>query len=158
MPFPRELSADVVVAGGGTGGCAAAWAALRQGKRVVMAEETDWIGGQLTSQAVPPDEHPWIESTGCTRSYRSLRQGIRRHYRRSYPLTREALDHPHLNPGNGFVSAICHEPKVSLAVLQGFLAPYEASGRLRVLLRHRAVLRRKKPCPARRDGSLPSGS
>ena len=40
-------------------------AALRNGMKVVlMTEETDWVGGQLTSQAVPPDEHPWIESFG----------------------------------------------------------------------------------------------
>src|SRR5947199_10288236 len=63
----NELGADVVIIGGGTGGCAAALAAARGGARVVMTEETDWIGGQLTSQAVPPDEHPWIESFGCTR-------------------------------------------------------------------------------------------
>ena len=30
----------------------------------VVTEETDWIGGQLTAQAVPPDEHAWIESYG----------------------------------------------------------------------------------------------
>ena len=35
----------------------------------LLTEETDWIGGQLTSQAVPPDEHPWIESFGCTAAY-----------------------------------------------------------------------------------------
>src|SRR3712207_8348422 len=53
-----------------SGGCAAALAACRAGLRVVLSEETDWIGGQLTSQAVPPDEHPWIESFGCTRADR----------------------------------------------------------------------------------------
>ena len=65
------LRADVVIAGGGLGGCAAALAALRNGLRVVLTEETDWIGGQLTQQAVPPDEHRWIESHGCTQSYRA---------------------------------------------------------------------------------------
>jgi len=29
-----------------------------------MSEEYDWIGGQLTSQAVPPDEHSWVEQFG----------------------------------------------------------------------------------------------
>src|SRR5690348_9169023 len=60
----RELAADLVIAGGGLGGCAAALAALGQGLTVVLTETTDWIGGQLTSQAVPPDEHPWIEQFG----------------------------------------------------------------------------------------------
>ena len=57
----RGLKADVVIIGGGLGGCAAALAALRSGLRVILTEETDWIGGQLTSQAVPPDENRWIE-------------------------------------------------------------------------------------------------
>ena len=86
----RELRCDVAVIGGGTGGCAAALAAARNGMRVVLTEETDWIGGQLTSQAVPPDEHPWIEQFGCTQSYRPYRQAVRDYYRRNYPLTGEA--------------------------------------------------------------------
>ena len=52
----KELSCDIAVIGGGIGGCAAALAALRNGMRVILTEETDWIGGQLPSQAVPPDE------------------------------------------------------------------------------------------------------
>ena len=47
----RELSADVVIIGGGFGGVAAALAAARNGQRVILTEETDWIGGQVTSQA-----------------------------------------------------------------------------------------------------------
>ena len=73
----RELSADLVIIGGGFGGCAAALAAARSGLRVIMTEETDWIGGQLTAQAVPLDENAWIESSGGTASYRLLRQRIR---------------------------------------------------------------------------------
>ncbi|HXE71664.1 MAG TPA: FAD-dependent oxidoreductase, partial [Candidatus Nitrosotenuis sp.] len=133
------MAADLVVVGGGLGGCAAAWAALRRGLRVVLTEEGPWIGGQMTSQAVPPDEHPWIEQFGCTRSYRRLRQEIRRYYRRFYPLTAAARAHPALNPGNGFVSRLCHEPRVSLAVLQAILAPYQAGGRLALLTGYRAV-------------------
>ena len=45
---PGEISADLVIVGGGFGGCAAALAAARSGLRVVMTEETDWIGGQLS--------------------------------------------------------------------------------------------------------------
>ena len=52
-----EISCDVAVVGAGTGGFAAAVSALRNGMRVVLTEETDWIGGQLTAQAVPPDEN-----------------------------------------------------------------------------------------------------
>ena len=44
MTTVHETHADVVIVGGGTGGCAAALAALRAGLTVVMTEETDWIG------------------------------------------------------------------------------------------------------------------
>ena len=128
------MGADLVVVGGGLGGCAAALAACRAGLRVVLTEETDWIGGQLTSQAVPPDEHPWIEGFGCTRSYRRFRDGVRQYYRDHFPLTPAARANPHLNPGNGWVSRLCHEPRVALAVLQQMLAPHVAGGRLRLLL------------------------
>src|SRR5436305_476854 len=86
----RELRADIVIVGGGCGGCAAALAAARAGQQVILTEETDWIGGQLTQQAVPPDEHPWIEMFGATRSYRRFRNGVRAYYRRHYPLSLEA--------------------------------------------------------------------
>ena len=132
----KEIRCDVAVIGGGLGGCAAAWAALRSGQRVVMSEEFAWIGGQMTSQAVPPDEHPWIEQFGCTASYRHLREQVRSTYRRAYPLTREARANVRLNPGNGFVSALCHEPRVSLAVLEEIFRPYESGGQLRILRQH----------------------
>jgi hypothetical protein len=138
-PRARELSADVAVIGGGTGGCAAALAALRSGRRVVLTEETDWPGGQLTAQAVPPDEHGSIESAGCTRLYRTLRSAIRDYYRRNYPLTAEARAAKYLNPGKGLVSRLCHEPRVALAVLNDLLAPHVSSQRLTVLTRYRPV-------------------
>jgi hypothetical protein len=87
----------------------------------VLSEPTDWIGGQLTSQAVPPDEHPWIESHGCTATYRALRDGIRAHYRERFPLTAPARAVAHLNPGACFVSRLGHEPRVALAVLEAML-------------------------------------
>jgi NADPH-dependent 2,4-dienoyl-CoA reductase/sulfur reductase-like enzyme len=45
----NELKTDVLVVGGGVGGCAAALAAAELGCRVILTEPTDWIGGQLTS-------------------------------------------------------------------------------------------------------------
>jgi NADPH-dependent 2,4-dienoyl-CoA reductase/sulfur reductase-like enzyme len=65
----RELFADILVAGGSLGGAAAALAALRSGRSVILTNELEWLGGQLTSQAVPPDEHIWVEQFGITRSY-----------------------------------------------------------------------------------------
>jgi Uncharacterized NAD(FAD)-dependent dehydrogenases len=130
------LNADVVVAGGGVGGCAAALALAENGHTVILTEEFAWIGGQFTSQAVPPDEHGWIETFGCTRRYRRLRDGIRDYYRAWYPLKPERRADPRLNPGNGWVSPLCHEPRVALAVLESMLAPHVSAGRLRVLRQH----------------------
>jgi len=135
----RERRTDVLIVGGGLGGVAASLSALRLGRTVVLTEETDWIGGQLTAQAVPPDEHPWIEGTGCTALYQRLRSGIRDYYRRNYPLLPEARFDPNLNPGQGRVSPLCHEPRVALAVLYEMLAPYLVSRQLEILLRCRAV-------------------
>jgi NADPH-dependent 2,4-dienoyl-CoA reductase/sulfur reductase-like enzyme len=61
-----ELACDLLVVGAGCGGVAAALAASDLGRQVVLTESGSWLGGQLTSQAVPPDEHPWVESTGIT--------------------------------------------------------------------------------------------
>ena len=41
----REMGADVIVLSGGLGGCAAALAAARDGLKVILTEESDWIGG-----------------------------------------------------------------------------------------------------------------
>jgi hypothetical protein len=134
-----ERRTDLLVTGGGLGGIAGALAALRLGRKVVLTEETDWIGGQLTAQAVPPDEHPWIEGMGCTAMYARLRRGIREYYRRNYPLLPQARFDIHLNPGLGRVSPLCHEPRVALAVLHELLAPYLASGQIEILLGCRPV-------------------
>lgn len=130
---------DILVVGGGLGGVAAALAACRAGRTVILTEETDWIGGQLTSQAVPPDEHPWVEQFGVTASYRALREAIRDHYRAWYPLRAEAAAPRDLNPGAGRVSKLCAEPRAALAALEGMLAPHRSSGRLTVLTEHRPV-------------------
>jgi len=132
----RDLAADVAIIGGSTGGVAAALAALRMGRRVVMTEETAWLGGQLTSQGVPPDEHPWIEGFGATRCYRAYRDAVRQYYFDHLPLTAAARADRQLNPGGGSVSRISHEPKVSLAVIEALLAPYVTAGRLAVLRQH----------------------
>jgi hypothetical protein len=127
---PREMEADLAVIGGGVGGVACALAAARNGLKVILTEQYDWIGGQLTSQAVPPDEHPWIEERGSTKTYRDFRHKVRDYYVRNYPLTEAAKKNPLLNPGNGSVSKICHEPRVALAVMAEMLAPHITAGRV----------------------------
>ncbi|MEO6435032.1 MAG: FAD-dependent oxidoreductase [Tepidisphaeraceae bacterium] len=143
----RELKTDVLIIGGGTGGVAAALGAAALGKSVILAEETDWIGGQLTSQAVPPDENSGIRAGthGATKRYFEFRRRVRDYYRENLPLTEAANQDPKLNPGGGGVSPICHEPRIALAALEAMLAPHRTTGRIRVLLRH-------KPTAATTDG------
>src|SRR5213078_2747380 len=102
------MKVPILILGGGTGGVAAALAIARSGGRCIITEPTDWLGGQLTSQAVPPDENRWIEGAGddrggvqsATRSYLDFRQRIRDWYRQNGSLTEAAKHDPHLNPGN----------------------------------------------------------
>ncbi|WP_069114037.1 FAD-dependent oxidoreductase [Jiangella alba] len=138
-------NADLLIIGGGLGGVAAARAALTLGRRVILTESGDWLGGQLTGQAVPPDEHPWIEGEHVSAGYRELRGRIRDFYRRNHPLTPEARADEHLNPGQGFVSALCHEPRVAALVLEEMVSPWLSSGAL-------TLLRGVTPVAAARDG------
>src|SRR3954453_211066 len=135
-PAPARAPAetcDVLIAGGGTGGVAAALAAARSGRRVVLLEETDWLGGQLTSQGVSAlDEHGHIESCGGTASYYALRNAIRAHYGEP-------------NPGNCWVTRIAFEPRVALEVIERMLAPEVESGRL-------SIHRRAKTLAVTTDG------
>jgi len=131
---PDELKCDIIIIGGGLGACAAALGACRNGSSVIMTEPTDWIGGQVSQQAVPPDEHQWIESHGRTKSYARYRTLVREYYHRSYPLSGMARKAEFLNPGNGAVSRLCHEPAVSVAVLESMLAPAISNGQLKILL------------------------
>jgi hypothetical protein len=134
-----ELSCDVLVVGGGCGGVAAALAASDLGRMVVLTESGDRIGGQLTSQAVPPDEHPWVETTGTTARYRQLREAVRTRYRQTRRLTETARRDPLFNPGAAWVSNLSAEPEVFREVLEDLLGPFQAQGRLRCLMRHRPL-------------------
>lgn len=114
---------DIAIIGGGLGGCAAALAACQAGKQVILTEENAWIGGQITAQGVSAlDEHEHIETFGGTATYYQLREAIRQYYPGS----------PR-NPGNGWVSRLCFEPRAGLAALEQLLQPYIDRGQLRIL-------------------------
>lgn len=153
-------SCDVLIVGAGTGGCAAAMVLTSLGFRVIMTEPYEWIGGQLTSQAVPPDEHPWIEQFGCTARYRRYRNLVRQYYRNHTPLNEKAKHDERLNPGSGWVSKLCHEPRIGWEVLKQMMAPAVASGLLEIRLGRAPIaaeLSRDDTVAAVRLGNFESG-
>lgn len=115
---------DIAVIGGSLGGVQAAISAAKQGFKVYLCEETDWVGGQLTSQAVPPDEHRWIEEFGATESYLNYRHKVREYYRNLPEISDEIKEKEHFCPGNSWVSRISHEPKAALEILNSYLEPF----------------------------------
>lgn len=83
-PFEKLADAyDVIVAGAGTGGWAAAVQAARLGSRVLLLEETDWIGGQMAAAAVATmdEEGLWGKVPVRERGlYREFHQSIVNYY------------------------------------------------------------------------------
>ena len=118
-------------------------ALARMGVRCVLTEPTDWLGGQLTTQAVPPDEHPWIECgdgpATASATYLDYRRRVRRWYRDHRPLADAALNNAKLNPGGGWVSHLCHEPRIGMQVIEQMLGPGRAAGLIDVRLHHRPI-------------------
>lgn len=137
---PKTINCPVLVAGGGLGGFAAAYTLLLRGKSVILLEETDWLGGQITSQGVSAlDENFWVETTGATRLYQELRNKIREHYLALGGQPGKARFEPELDPGNCWVSRLAFEPKVALKEMDRLLVPYLKAGQLKVFLRHKVV-------------------
>lgn len=133
------MQTEVLILGGGTSAVSASLALAEMDISCIIVEETDWIGGQLTAQAVPSDEHIWIEQFGCTRRYREFRNRLRKYYKESYRFTTESREDVFLNPGAGYVSPICAEPRVIHDVLNSFIAPYRGNEKIKVILNHTLV-------------------
>ncbi len=129
----RDVACEVLVVGGGLGGVAAGWAAARLGRRVCLLEETDWLGGQITSQGVSAlDEHEHIEVFGGTGTYSHLRETIRDPYR--HLVAKSKLKEP-LNPGACWVTRLAFEPIAAVRTLETLLAPEVEAGHLKIFLR-----------------------
>lgn len=116
----KTLIHEVAIIGASMGGVAAAIASA--GRDVILVAAHDWIGGQMTAQGVSAlDEHPYIEQFGGTRTYNQMRQRIRQYYIDTYNAPELMPEGQPLNPGNGWVSRLCFEPKVGLQVLRDML-------------------------------------
>lgn len=95
----REVVCDLLVAGGGLAGAAAAYQALQRGQTVCLTEVTDWVGGQISSQGTSAlDERATQRSQlFFPEGYLELRRRIEQRY-------------GELNPGDCWVSASCFLP------------------------------------------------
>ncbi|MGB6168059.1 MAG: FAD-dependent oxidoreductase, partial [Geitlerinemataceae cyanobacterium] len=73
---------DILVAGGGLAGSAAAYEGLLAGKTVCITELTDWVGGQISAQGTSAlDERPTQRSLlYYPRGYLDLRSRIEDRY------------------------------------------------------------------------------
>lgn len=141
------LQPCIAVIGASLGGVLAAWRAARAGQQVLLVAGHAWLGGQMTAQAVPPDEHPLVELGGASRSYLGFREDIRDHYRQQADFLDAATQTPGLtNPGDGWVSRLCFEPTLAARWFEHLLAPERRAGRLR-------VLRLSWPVAATREGT-----
>ncbi len=143
LTLPSHLSpiaCDILVVGASTGGVAAALAAAQAGRYVCLTEETGWIGGQITAQGVSAfDGNRYVETTGVTASFQTLRHAIRSEYKSRYRLSALATGEEFFNPGNCWVSALCFEAPVALRVLDRMLQPLEKKGLIRIFLRTKPV-------------------
>lgn len=146
----ERFDCDVLVVGGGMGGVSAALSALRtadelsfapkQKPLVILTEETDWLGGQMTSQGVSAlDENHLVEISGASRSYQRIRSEIRSRYKRDFKLVDWAAAEPWLNPGDCWVSWLAFEPKFAIYEIAKLLSPYENSEQLSIRLRTKAL-------------------
>jgi len=138
-PLPSDAgpTCDVLVIGGGTGGVAAAEAAMRQGYSVILTEPTSALGGQFTSQLVStPDENSYIERDPgpSTRAYRALRERVRAHY----AAVPGILPGKAANVGQCWVSRISATPDIWEHAIDDRFSELAAAGAhpLRTYLRH----------------------
>ncbi len=126
------IQTEIAVIGGSLGGVQAALSACEAGRHVVLCEQTLWLGGQMSSQAVPPDEHRWIERQGATRRYLAYRRDVRAYYQGladASPLMKQQTE---FCPGNSWVSRVAHAPSLAEKLLRESLQPYVDSGLLTI--------------------------
>lgn len=89
---------DILIAGGGLGGVAAAIRAASMGCSVLLIDENKWLGGQITSQGVSAlDEHKAIDIFGGTALYYEFRDRIKQYYRNNYKLSEKGKKSKYFN-------------------------------------------------------------
>ena len=124
---------DVIVAGGGTGGSMAAVQAARLGARVLLVEESDWLGGQMSAAAVTTMDEEGLYFQFPVRErgvYREFHESmVNFYYTRQMDPFRAYSSWPHQTEGG-------YEPKVTRAMLYAFIdhaRPHSGDGKSGVL-------------------------
>ena len=136
---PRSANSrtDVVVVGGGLGGVSATLAAAALGVRVVLVEELDWLGGQLTAQACRPTSIPGSRHS-CVAELRRVPRADPGVVSPALAADRgRAARRRFAQPRQGNVGTLCHEPWVAVRVHRRNARAARQRRPLAVLMRHR---------------------
>lgn len=127
---PAHLETDLLIVGGTESGCAAAVQAARMGvKSIVLVNDTDWLGGQFTSEALGAiDENRARSGTNEVPFPRSglfceLTDRIKADNRRMF-------GHP--RPGNTVVAMTCRAATTE-KLFRGLLQPFVDAGQLQII-------------------------
>lgn len=102
---------DVVVVGGTPGGIACAVRAAREGRRVLLVERGQHLGGMLTSGLGVEDT---LYLGDRAPLYTEFREGVKRHYRETYGVDSEQYK-------TCAAGRLTFEPRVAEAVLTGMV-------------------------------------
>ena len=102
----ETITCDVVIAGAGTGGFSAAIAASREGANTCLIEETDWLGGMLTSAGVAAIDGRSDSPSGI---FKEIIQRVEKYYAQI-----GKSDEIH----NCQVSYLCFEPSIGDKILK----------------------------------------
>jgi FAD dependent oxidoreductase len=118
QPQPDQtIACDLLVAGGGLAGAAAAYESVLAGRTVCLTEITDWVGGQISAQGTSAlDERTTQRQRDFfPRGYRAFTQELYEAYQQE-------------DPGDCWVSVFCFLPSDGHKILFEMLQQAERQG------------------------------
>lgn len=131
------LSCSLLVVGGSTAAYAATLAALRLNLDVCLVQPLKVVGGQFTAQALPASDDGDLlrekaglytvdgEQFAISKTQRAFRERQRQ--------LQLVAGRKEFNPGGGWVSPFAATPVVAATAMNEAIAPYLASGKLRLI-------------------------
>lgn len=136
----NQIEKDVAIIGGGFGSIPAAISILKNGFKVVITDEFDWLGGQVTSQALcVPDDLNIGDDIGSSKMYSEFRTRIRDLYKSKYKLSFFGNIQKHFCPGNARCSHIAAEPNIAYEAICHWLKPYIENGSLSIFTGYKPI-------------------